>query len=491
MSLKKILSNLNPWSWLKFLSLRVRLTAIFVLIFGVTTILFSNWVYSLMIDSLQQDFDDALFNYSVDVSESIEIGAKGDLLFPPLKFDHGKILPFPLGTALIRVVHVSGTVLAQVGDYGKFSPPFKKDFEKLARGEEASYRTLDDMDVIPDAEANSYRMISFPIDSSNKPQLILQIAVPMILMDTQIKNRLRIVQIGLPLVLIIAALAGLFVASRALAPVKRMTEIAHSISALDLAQRVPVPKTKDELSILADTLNEMLSRLEKSFESQEKFIADASHQLLTPLTILKGEIELIQKDTQPEKIISNFFTSAEQEIDHLTKIVQDMLLLARIDAGTGILQISEVSLDEVLLEAMARIDKLAKNKSVQLKFNIVEQKERRMVLGDFDLLTNMSVNLIENAIKYSPRDSIVEIELDWLDENSRVRIQDNGPGISSEILPHIFNRFSRDPQMSLKVKGYGLGLAIAQKIAILHKSSILVVNSEKVGACFEVEIKNI
>lgn len=168
------------------ISIRLRLSLIFVLIFGTTTVLFNMFLFQMMIDNLQQDFDDALFNYSVDVSEGIEIGLKGDLSFPPLRLDHGKILPFPLGTALIQVRHSSGAVLARVGNFGEFNPPFKKDFERIWKGEEATYRTIEHIRNIPSAEADSYRLISFPLDNAAKPQLLLQIAVPMTLLETQI-----------------------------------------------------------------------------------------------------------------------------------------------------------------------------------------------------------------------------------------------------------------------------------------------------------------
>jgi signal transduction histidine kinase len=287
--LKKILSPL------KRINIRLRLSLLFVLIFGTTTVLFNTFLFVFMIQTLQQDFDDALFNYAVDVSNSIDIGVKGDLKFPPLKLDHGKVLPFPLGTALIQVRHISGTILAQVGEFGAFNPPFHKDFERLAKGEEATYRTINNISNIPSAEADSYRLISFPLDNSAKPQLILQIAVPMTLLDTQISNRLKMLQFGIPLVLLIATLGGLFLSSRALAPVNHMIDIAQNIDANDLGQRIPVPAAKDEVRKLAETLNDMFGRIQQAFLSQERFVADASHQLLTPLAVMRSELETLYK----------------------------------------------------------------------------------------------------------------------------------------------------------------------------------------------------
>ncbi|MBC7370952.1 MAG: HAMP domain-containing protein, partial [Bdellovibrionaceae bacterium] len=455
------------------ISIRLRLTLIFVLIFGTVTILFNTFLFIFMIQTLQQDFDDALFNYSVDVSQSIEIGVKGDLSFPPLKLDTGKILPFPLGTALIQVVHASGTVLERVGEFGDFSPSFKRDFERLSLGEEATYRTISNISKIPSAEADSYRLISFPLDNSNRPQVILQIAVPMTLLETQISKRLTLLQLGIPAVLLIATLGGFYLSGRALAPVKRMIQIAQNIDATELDQRVPIPESNDEIKKLSLTFNEMLDRIQQAFLSQERFVADASHQLLTPLTIMKGELQVLQKQGFKKDDFDDFVASTLQEVDSLSKIVKDMLLLARVDAGLGGLNLQAIAMDELVIEAISRVEKVAKSKNIRLKFDILEETdERKSVRGDYDLLLNLLINIIENSVKYSPTGEMIEISLAWKKETSEVIVSDRGPGIPKDQLPFIFERFSRGAVAERDTKGFGLGLAIAQKIAILHHSKL-------------------
>ncbi len=444
-----------------------------------------------MIQTLQQDFDDALFNYAVDVSQSIEIGVKGDLNFPPLRLDTGKVLPFPLGTALIQVVHTSGTVLARVGDFGDFNPPFKKDLERLSKGEEATYRTISNISKIPSAEADTYRLISFPLDNSTHPQVILQIAVPLTLLETQISNRLTLLQIGIPLVLLFATLGGLFFSSRALAPVKHMIQIAQGIDASELDQRVPVPEANDEIKKLSLTLNEMLERIHQAFQSQERFVADASHQLLTPLAIMKGELEVLQKQDFNKEEFEGFLKSTLQEIDSLAKIVKDMLLLARVDSGQGGLNLQEIYLDELVFEAIGRVEKIANSKNIRIKFDILDEAEgRKAVRGDYDLLLNLLVNVIENSIKYSPLNEMIMISLKWSRDTSEILVADNGPGISADQLPLIFERFSRGAEVEHKTKGFGLGLAIAQKIAILHQAKLYAEKNLENGARFHFEIKN-
>lgn len=485
MFLKKI------YKFLSSFSIRLRLSLIFVLIFGATTIFFNMFLFKMMIDTLQQDFDDALFNYSVDVSEGIEIGVKGDLSFPPLRLDHGKILPFPLGTALIQVRHSSGAVLARVGNFGEFNPPYKKDFERIWAGDEATYRTIEHIRNIPSAEADSYRLISFPLDNAAKPQLLLQIAVPMTLMETQISQRLTLLQVGIPFVLLIATLGGMFLSARALNPVNNIINTAKEIKASELSQRVPIPNANDEIRKLALTLNEMLGRIQQAFLSQERFVADASHQLLTPLTIMRGELELLQKSEKRD--VDQFIKSALQEVDNLSGIVQEMLLLARVDAGTGALNFQDLAFDEMIFEVLPRCEKLANSKNIKLKLNINNETtdDRKMVRGDNDLLQNLVINIIENAIKYSPNNEVVTMTLNWKQDTTQFVVEDNGPGIPEDQLPYIFERFSRGANMETRVKGFGLGLAIAQKIAILHNAKLSAQNHSEHGARFTFEIKNI
>lgn len=473
---------------MKRLSLRVRLTALFVVIYGSTTILFSLFAYYKLSESLLQDFDNALYNYSIDISQTIEYGPQIDLSLPPLVMEEGKIFPFPSGTALILVRHISGEILSRSGNFGLFLPPFQSEVKVILAGADSAYTTVADTDIIPDAEANSYRVITFPLDSDTNPTLFLQIAAPRVTLETQTRELKNILRFGLPAVLFVAILAGLFFASRALRPVQQMIEFTHRLGAGDLHQRIPLPKAQDEIRKLAETLNEMLERIEKAFSSQERFVADASHQLLTPLTILKGEIEMNSRaatDLEQQKI----YKSLLQEVDNLSKIVKDMLLLARIDAGENALQFSEVYLDEILIDVISRLQKLAKNKNIQISLDFLNQDQRQPISGDADLLTNLVMNLIENSIKYSTENQTVAVKLEWLKHSNRLTIEDFGQGIPQALLPQIFNRFSR-ADTSSRTKGFGLGLAIAQKIAALHKSEIKFITKTSQGTLIELTFNN-
>lgn len=477
-------------TFLKSLSLRSRLTALFVIIFGTSTIVFSSFLYISLNDSLLQDFDDALFNYAIDVSRNIDVGTKNDLLFPPLKVDEGKIFPFPSGTALIQIRYKSGEILSQSGDFGTFQFPFTSEMNLILKGQDSAYKTLDQTEGIPDAEADSYRLITYPLDSLIAPNVFLQIAVPMTTFETQLDRLKIIISFGFPVMLLIAIIFGFYLSSRALRPVQEIIFKIKKIDASNLSERVLLPNAQDEIYELAKTQNQMLDRMEKSFQAQERFIADASHQLLTPLTILRGEIEIQQKTQSLDPL---FLTSALQEVENLSKIVSDMLLLARIDAGSDSLSLSDLNLDEILIDVIARVQKIANKKNITVQFNIDDQLGRKKVTGDSDLLTHLLYNLIENAVKYSFSNELVIVRLIWQEEFTIIEIADHGPGIPDDQIETVFERFSR-VNPSSRTKGFGLGLAIAKKIATIHNSQLLIEKNKDsnrdTGTLFKLKLKN-
>lgn len=471
-------------------SIRLRLSLLFVLIFGICTLLFNLFIYQFMVETLQQDFDDALFNYSIDISDGIVVERGGDYNIPPLHLDQGKILPFRLGTALISIRHSSGKVIERVGNFGDFDPPYKDALEKIWKGAEADYRTITDVSGIPDAEAMSYRLLTVPLDERKKTKLILQIAVPMTLLETQANRQRKILQMGVPIVLIAATLGGIFLSARALRPLKDMIKITQEIQASDFSKRVPIPAANDELKLLSLTFNDMLGRIERAFNSQERFIADASHQLMTPLAVMKGELELTLKSENSK--VHDLSQSLLQEVEQLSNIVQEMLLLSRIDAGREHLSLESLRLDELIFDVLPRLEKVAIKKQLKIVVTIFndEQLESPLISGDRDLLQHLFVNIIENAIKYSEPAGVINLDLGWDRETSYVIVRDQAGGIPDDLVPYVFDRFSRGSKVENKIKGHGIGLAIAQKVARLHGTEIQVWN-ERGGAHFKIEIKNL
>jgi signal transduction histidine kinase len=474
-----------------FMNFRVRLTLIFALIFGVMTISFNLLVFDYSIDALKRDFDDALYNYCIDISDSIESQiSSGQINVGSIDLNQQKILPFSLGTTLILLRNKNGQALSQFGNLGGYLPPFEDQLAKIKTGTDVAFKTIYDLETLPETEADSYRLITFPIETKN-PQFFIQVMAPRTLLETQIDNRLQVIQFGIPLAILISMLLGYFLSGRALIPVKDIIKKTRSIRANVLAERVPVSPIRDEFRELALTMNQMLDRIEKSFQSQERFVADASHQLLSPLTILKSSLESTLKNSSLDPAFKDFMVGQETEVNHLIDIIKDMLLLARLDAGLHEKSFSNVHLEEILLKVISNLQTNSHVQRQKIVFNIVDNDlSSPKVLADPDLLKHLFYNLIENAMKYSPLDSPIRIDLIWQTKYSIVKISDEGTGISDALAPILFERFSRAPEMS-QMSGYGLGLAIVKKISDLHNSTMEFNNLATKGCQFQFKIKNI
>jgi signal transduction histidine kinase len=261
-----------------------------------------------------------------------------------------------------------------------------------------------------------------------------------------------------------------------------------------LKDRVPYPIAKDEIWQLADTINHLLTRLDFSFMAQERFIQDASHQLKTPLAIIKGEFELFRAGKKTELETAIFFESISQEINTLVKLTNDLLILARVDGGVSALDKALNRLDEVVLNQVSRLSKLAtlKQISLQIHFEEFEQltNEELLIMCDPDLLGILFYNLIENAIKYSSPNSIVEIFGTKNDGKLRIEVSDSGTGIREDLLDKIFERFYRAESSSHKVLGSGLGLAICKIVANVHQAKLWAENNSNSGTSFYFETGN-
>ncbi len=273
--------------------------------------------------------------------------------------------------------------------------------------------------------------------------------------------------IGLPLALGLAAFGGYFIAKRALSPVERMARRAREISAERLGARIDVENPHDELGLLAQAFNETLSRLAQSFEQLKRFTSDASHELRTPLTAIRsvGEVGL-QQDGNREHY-REVIGSMLEEAGRLSRLVESLLTISRADSGMIRLQHATVSLLPLVREAANLLDVLAEEKGQVLS---VEGDESIHVKADSIILRQVIVNLLDNAIKYSPRKGHISVRVFRSDSRTAcVEIEDCGPGIPPEHRDKVFDRFYRiDEGRSRDVGGAGLGLAIAKWGAEAH-----------------------
>lgn len=290
-----------------------------------------------------------------------------------------------------------------------------------------------------------------------------------------------------PAALLLAGLGGWWLANSALSPVDRLTRAAERIGRGNLSERVEEQRSQDEIGRLAATFNRMIGRLEQAFERERRFTADASHELKTPLAVLRGDIEVALRRERSTEEYQRVLKSSLEEIARLTSLTEDLLTLARSDAGESVLAIEPVRLDELAAQACAYVAPLAKSAGVTLEFQPTTTPVE--VEGDQKRLKQLLVNLLDNAIKYTPSGGRAELSLSVVDSFALIEVTDTGRGIPASALPHVFERFYRqsDPRDS-RVTGFGLGLAISKWIVDAHGGSIEVKSEEGQGSHFTVKL---
>jgi heavy metal sensor kinase len=290
-----------------------------------------------------------------------------------------------------------------------------------------------------------------------------------------------------PLFLAIAAFGGYWMSRRALDPVDQMTQAARSIGAQDLGKRLAVPPRSDELARLAETLNAMLGRLESAFKKITQFTADASHELRTPIAVMRTSAELALRKSRTEGEYRETLSQILRETDRVTQLIENLLALARADSGAAQMQMERTDIGAILEEACAKSKLLAQEKGVVLSRN--DASRPVWVQADADSIERLFMILLDNALKYTPTGGRIDVKLGADDGFALAEIRDSGIGISAEDLPHIFDRFYRaDRARTRDPGGAGLGLAIGQWIAQAHGGDIHVQSEPAKGTSFQVRI---
>ncbi|MCB0212812.1 MAG: HAMP domain-containing protein [Anaerolineae bacterium] len=307
-------------------------------------------------------------------------------------------------------------------------------------------------------------------------------------------QRRLIILLGLsiPLIILGASAGGWFLANSALAPIDRITRAATQISTQDLSRRLNLKLPNDEVGRLAATFDKMLDRLEAGFEQQKRFIGDASHEMRTPLTILKGDVEVALIRPRSAAEYRETLEMVNHTTDRLTGLVEELLLLARADNKQYPLQLEEFDLVELLAREIRRLTPRAEAKNIALRLDAASSL---FITADPDKLARLFTNLIDNAIKYSGPGDSVRVGVTPQVDRVQVAVCDTGPGIPPEHLPHLFDRFYRvDKARARKLAatsdagGLGLGLSIAQWLAQVHHGAIAVTSEVDRGTTFTVSL---
>ena len=368
----------------------------------------------------------------------------------------------------LRILDPAGQVLQAFGPYRALP----SDVRALTAAQEGrpSFATLSDP-----LQGDSVRIYTVPIIESNQLVGIVQVAQNLDSVREALGRLRSALLLGGPLLVLTAALGGYLLAARALAPIDQITGTARRISAESLSARLDLPGTNDEVGRLAATFDEMLRRLDGSFRRERQFTADASHELRTPLAAMQAILSVIREQRRTPEDYELALDDLSEEADRLRSLVEDLLRLARGQACQVSLR-ETVSITNLLRDVSDSLRPLAEAKGLTLTCDV---PDGLALLGDSDALIRLFANLLDNAVKYTERGGI-DVNARADDKEMHITVTDTGIGISSEHLPHIFDRFYRVDQ-ARSGRGAGLGLAIALDITRAHDGALTVDSTPGVG----------
>ncbi len=450
------------------MSLRLRLTLLYTTLLGLVLMLAGALIYSLVSVNLINQVDSSLVQSSNQIIDLLRVNMDN-------RFDPRSIASYqPTENLVIQLWNYNNEL--EIARPALWQQTL--DADGLQAGKTVIHSTQ--------TATAHMRVISIPLRSVRGPAGVLQLGLSLGLVDTTQQTLAVVVLIMTLVAMFLTGLATWLLTGRALAPLQTVTTVATQITrADDLSRRIPLTSNpEDEVGSLILAFNQTMERLEQLFTSQRRFVADVSHELRTPLTVIKGNISLMRKMCNQED--AEILADIDSEVDRLTRMVTDLLLLAQVDAGSLPLDRKPVDLDTLLLEVFEQMRVLAGDR---VKITIVDI-DQVIVPGDRDRLKQVILNLVGNAVQYTPPGGEVHLTLQKDGQRGILSVSDNGPGIPAKDLPHIFERFYRGDQSRKRNKssGFGLGLSIAYWIAVNHDGALTVNSTEGAGTTFTLSL---
>ena len=441
------------------LPLRSRLTAFFAAAMAVVLVIASLVLYGHLASSLDGTLNQSLRSRASDVAVLVKQANTGLRSTRQNSKDEA-------GTSFAQVLDGRGRVFDHTPGLG--SAPLLSP-SQLTR---ARTRTI----VVSRASSGGdpVRLLATPVGAHNQ-RLVVVVGTSLGLRNDALSSLRNELLVGGPIALILVSLFGYLVAGAALRPVERMRTRANAISDRDLSERLPVPNTHDEIARLGETLNDMLDRIEAGIKRERGFLADASHELRTPVTLLRAEVELALEAPRTNAELLTTLRSIREEADRLSQLAEDLLLLNRIDGGVLPLAKQPVSLDELFAGAATRFSRRASETGRQIETN----SHALTVNADRPRLEQALANLVDNALRYGS--GTIRIGATNEDSHVEIHVTDEGRGLPPTFAPGAFDRFSRadDARSS---NGAGLGLAIVKAIAEAHGGTARADNRRDAGA---------
>lgn len=387
----------------------------------------------------------------------------------------------PLWGRYLEVIDPHGNVVAASDALRTVHfPTLSTALSEGLRGRRASFVTVEGLAAYP------VRIVTVPVRVAARIPYLVEEGVSVEVTRAASERATAILVVLMPCLFVVALLGGWALVGGALQPVDAMTQAALTADVRRLDSSIVPPRTDNEIGRLAAAFNEMIARLARTFQQMERFSADASHELKTPLTAIRGEAEVaLLGERSPEEYRATL-ASIVEETDRLSAIVNNMLLLSRVDADHVRLKKEYVPLHEAALAALDSVETLAHRKRIALDVGTVDDVT---VCGDRLWLEQLASNLLVNAVKYTPEGGSVTLSVCHDGGAALLSVRDTGPGIPAEHLPHLFDRFYRvDSGRSRDMGGSGLGLNIARWIAESHGGTVSVISVPGEGSEFTVTL---
>ncbi|MBI5144027.1 MAG: HAMP domain-containing protein [Candidatus Omnitrophica bacterium] len=485
-----------------FKSIRFKITILYVAILALTLTLFSTILYHNVSAGLYNNMDTLLKSKAGGVAQAIntywqtanlevtEAGLKPEALIKRRNTNFAKVAQRwvkeesndpRLLDILVQIFDTDGNIIASSKNAQGLTEISRKNFITVLQGKSR----FDTVSSQVQSNRMTMRIYTTPVIENEKVAYIVQVASPLDSIQIALNNLRIVLFILLPITLFATGIMGVLLAKVTLHPVDSMIKTIHQITAENMALKLKVPDTKDEIQHLAETFNEMLDRLGRAFKSQKQLFEDISHELKTPLTILKGEFEVALTKVRSADEYEAMLKSALEEINRIAKLAESLLLLARLDSKEMTPQKMDVDLNLMIKGIINNIKGLAELKGVRISFEIPTGE--LSLHGDENQLKTLFLNILDNAIKYTPHNGLIEVSTKRATSVANVSIKDTGIGIPGEDIGRIFDRFYR-LDTSRDSIGFGLGLSIAKSIAEAHGGTIRASSEAAKGTTFIVSL---
>jgi len=481
------------WQGVWPLGIRTQLTLWYIIVFAILIFLLGTVFYVNLRTSLVRSLDSALQYRTQEIASGISIkngkiaiqDVTGEL---PGSIDSDSVQDGTSGSQEPQPDVDIGTLVRIIDDHGQtvyITPAFQSlNVPTVSITQALQARPW--QGTVSARNGHPVLLLSAPLANKGRIFGVVQVGEPLSVLNNTLQSVLFDFFVIVPFFLLFSAVGSYWLATRAFASMNRLTSAAQDIKVGDLHQRVPVPRARDEVQRLALTFNEMIERLDKAFTQQRRFVADASHELRTPVAAICSVTDVVlAQNATPEEYVAAL-RNVNIEAERLRHLISDLLALARADEGQTLFEREPVRLDLLVIDVAATTEALAAERGIIVEIN---SQEPAVVLGDEARLIQVILNLLDNALAYTDAGGKITLSVEVKNENVCLTVRDMGIGIATKHLEHIFERFYRtDPARSRARGGSGLGLAIAEWVVRAHEGTISVESQVGKGSAFSVTL---